>query len=145
MGPSQARTEREAPPSQPSPRPKNFVLRYDFYTPLITPRTHILIEIEREDYLRRPQSMKIRVVFHNRRYYCWFHHDYDHDTERCIELKNKIEDLIRLGYLEKYETDLRNCRVTQLQPHPDEEVHTQPTTGVINKISAGPRPLKSMT
>lgn len=33
--------------------------------------------------------------------YCQFHHDYSHNTEKCIQLKDNIEAFIRWGYLEK--------------------------------------------
>ena len=106
MEPSLACTEREAPHFRPSSKLKNFGPRYDSYTPLTTSRAQILMEIEGEDYLRRPQSMKIRVAFRNQRCYCRFYYDYGHNTKGCIELKNEIEDLIWRRYLEKYMWDL---------------------------------------
>ena len=45
-------------PRRRSPRPTR--PRYDSYTPLSTPRAQILMEIEREEYLRRPPHLKAK-------------------------------------------------------------------------------------
>ncbi|RWV85349.1 hypothetical protein GW17_00052868, partial [Ensete ventricosum] len=47
------------------------------------------------------------------RRYCRFHHDYEHDTEECYDLKNQIEDLIRHGHLDRY---IRKPREPSLRP-----------------------------
>ncbi|RWW52887.1 hypothetical protein BHE74_00040692 [Ensete ventricosum] len=38
----------------------------------------------------------------DKRNYCHFHYDYEHDIEECHDLKNQIEDLIHQGYLDCY-------------------------------------------
>ena len=85
--------------------------------------------------------MKIRAAFCIQRCYYRFHHDYGHDTERCIELKNEIEDLIRWGYLWKYvqHRPMQLLDDSQPQSQPNKGVHTQPTVSMINMILVGPR------
>ena len=34
--------------------------------------------------------------------YCNYHKDHDHDTEECIHLKEKIEELICQGHLKNF-------------------------------------------
>ena len=34
--------------------------------------------------------------------YCNFHHDYGHDMNKCVALKEEIETLIKRGKLVKY-------------------------------------------
>lgn len=46
--------------------------------------------------------MKALLIASNKNKYYLFLRDYGHDTENCIVLKNKIEDLIRRCYLSKY-------------------------------------------
>ena len=98
--PSQIRTEKKAPPSRLSQKSRNLVGRYDSYTLLTIFRSQILMEIEGENFLHQSPSMKIKSC-DQKCYYC-FHHDHGHDTEECHQLNNKIENLIRQGYLGKY-------------------------------------------
>ncbi|RRT82991.1 hypothetical protein B296_00010396, partial [Ensete ventricosum] len=49
--------------------------------------------------------MKTRSERHDKRRYCHFHREHDHDTEECRDLQNQIEDLIRQGHLCRYVHD----------------------------------------
>lgn len=46
--------------------------------------------------------MKALLIARDKSKYCLFYHDHGHDMEGCIQLKDKIEALIRWGYLGKY-------------------------------------------
>ncbi|RRT80124.1 hypothetical protein B296_00015583 [Ensete ventricosum] len=49
--------------------------------------------------------MKSHSERRNKRRYCRFHREYDHDTEECRDLQYQIEDLIRRGHLCRYVRD----------------------------------------
>ena len=66
-GSNRTHTEREALPFRSNSKPKNFGNRYDSCTSLTTLCAHILMEIEGESYLRRPQPMKSRSMSRNRK------------------------------------------------------------------------------
>ncbi|RRT47972.1 hypothetical protein B296_00006592 [Ensete ventricosum] len=46
--------------------------------------------------------MKTHSERHDKRRYCCFHREYDHDTEECHDLQYQIEDLIRHRHLHRY-------------------------------------------
>ena len=72
------------------------------YTPLNTSRAEILLALEDKDYLRRPPPLKSPPNTRNKKKYCRFHRDHDHDTEDCIQLKEEIQELINRGYLRDF-------------------------------------------
>ena len=86
-------SNKRVSPQQRSPRPT--YNRYDSYTSLSASRAQILMEIERAGYLRYLPPMKAPLRNHDRKKYCWFHHDHSHDTEQYIQLRDEIETLIR--------------------------------------------------
>ncbi|RRT65741.1 hypothetical protein B296_00001118 [Ensete ventricosum] len=49
--------------------------------------------------------MKSHSERHDKRRYCRFHREYDHDMEECRDLQHQIEDLIRHGHLRWYVRD----------------------------------------
>ena len=92
------------------------------------------MEIEGEEYLRRPPPLKAKGLDHRK--YCRFHRSHGHDTEQCIHLKDEIENLIRRGYLGKFRKGSPTRPTADRRPQPTEEAPTnQPTAGVINMIS----------
>ncbi|RRT60502.1 hypothetical protein B296_00044923, partial [Ensete ventricosum] len=70
--------------------------------PLNSTRTEIFLQIWEKGLLRAPNPMKARPEEGDRGCYCHFHHDYNHDTEECYDLKKQIEDLIYRGHLDQY-------------------------------------------
>ncbi|XP_073112137.1 uncharacterized protein [Elaeis guineensis] len=92
------------------------------------------MEIEGTKYLRHPPPMKARN--RDQRKYCQFHRDHGYDTEQCIQLKNKIEALIRRGYHEKYRREPPTQPLLNRRSQTTEEaVNNQPIMGVINMIT----------
>ena len=108
---------KQASPQWRSPKPNSYG-RYDFCTPLSTLRAQILMKIKGEEYLRHHRPMKVLSRSYDRKKYCWFHRDHDHDTEQCIQLRDEIEALIRWGYLEKFWYDRLTQPPTDQQPQP---------------------------
>ena len=55
---------------------------------------------------RKPSNsfpkMRKGTLKKDRSKYYGYHKDHGHDTEECIHLKEKIEDLIRLGHLKNF-------------------------------------------
>ncbi|RWV98064.1 hypothetical protein GW17_00039117 [Ensete ventricosum] len=81
--------------------------------PLNSTRTAIFLQIREKGLLKTPNLMRTRVEERDRRRYCRFHHDYGHNTEECYDLKNRIEDLICRGHLDRY---IRKPREPSLHP-----------------------------
>ncbi|RRT78080.1 hypothetical protein B296_00006194 [Ensete ventricosum] len=55
--------------------------------------------------LNAPNLIKSHSERRDKRRYCRFHSEYDHDTEECRDLQYQIEDLIRRGHLSQYVHD----------------------------------------
>ena len=85
-----------------SPKSRAYRGRFDTYTPLTMPRERVLMEIEKENFLEKPQPMRTPPTKRTKNKYCRYHRDHGHNTEDCIQLKDAIEDLIRPGHLDRY-------------------------------------------
>lgn len=74
--------------------------------------------------------------------YYRFHRDHSHDTKECIQLKDKIKDLIHRGYLKKYMHGKEHCsKIVAPRKSPTEaKIDNQPTRGRVNMISRGAKP-----
>ncbi|XP_022899298.1 uncharacterized protein LOC111412593 [Olea europaea var. sylvestris] len=95
-------------------------------TPLNVPRTKLLMEIQHMKELEWPKPMLTPSSKRNQNKYCHFHKDHGHDTEKCLQLKEKIEHLLGRGLLAKYVKDDRGKQRLDDRP--------PPRVGVINMI-----------
>ncbi|RRT38414.1 hypothetical protein B296_00033522 [Ensete ventricosum] len=68
------------------PRPPN--------VPLNSTQTEIFLQGREKGLLKTPNPLRSRAEDRDRRCYYRFHRDYEHDTEKCYDLKNQIENLI---------------------------------------------------
>ena len=65
------------------------------YTPLNMPFEQVLMQIKEDPFLKWPKKMKGDPNKRNKNKYCHFHRDHGHDTDKCSDLKQQIENLIR--------------------------------------------------
>ena len=72
------------------------------YTPLNVPLEQVLMQIKDDPSLKWPEKMKGDPKKCNRNKYCRFHRDYGHDTDKCFNLKQQVENLIRQGKLKSF-------------------------------------------
>ena len=63
--------------------------------------------VEQTGIFKRLDSLRGDRSKRNQNKYCQFHKDIGHTTEECITLKDEIEKIIRLGYLQDYINDRR--------------------------------------
>ncbi|GAV84665.1 hypothetical protein CFOL_v3_28107 [Cephalotus follicularis] len=75
---------------------------YNTFAPLLDTRTRILAVEQYKVPFQWPEKLRTPAENRNVEKYCRYHHDHEHDTEECRQLKNQIEDLIRKGHLCKY-------------------------------------------
>ena len=65
------------------------------YTPLNMPLEQVLMQIKEDPFLKWPEKMNGDLNKRNKNKYCRFHRDHGHDTDKCSDLKQQIENLIR--------------------------------------------------
>ncbi|RWW00820.1 hypothetical protein GW17_00036177 [Ensete ventricosum] len=65
-------------------------------------RTKIFLQIKGKGLLAPLNRIKTHPEERDRGRYYHFHREYDHDTDKCRDLKNQIEDLIHQGHLGHY-------------------------------------------
>ena len=66
------------------------------------PLEQVIMQIKDDPSLKWPKKMKGDPNKHNRNKYCRFHRDHGHDTNKCFDLKQQIENLIRQGKLRNF-------------------------------------------
>ncbi|GAV86696.1 hypothetical protein CFOL_v3_30122 [Cephalotus follicularis] len=89
-------SRREDSPKGGAPIPS-----YKNFSPLLETRTRILAVEQDKVPIQWPEKMRSPAENRDVEKYCRYHHDHGHDTEKCRQLKNQIEDLTRKGHLRK--------------------------------------------
>jgi len=75
--------------------------KFTKYTPINTGRTRILEEALSAELIPTPHKFPSPPnADQNKR--CCYHHNYSQNTEQCLALKDKIEELTQGGYLQHY-------------------------------------------
>ena len=69
------------------------------FTPLVMPVDKILAQIKDEHCLKWPRPLHSSPHVCDKKKYCRFHKDHDHNTKDCKDLKEQIEELIQKGKL----------------------------------------------
>ena len=69
--------------------------RFHNYAPLNATKIQVFMKIKEQ--LPRLERLQSHPSRHNPNKYCLYHRDHDHDTEKCIQLQDEIEELIRRG------------------------------------------------
>ena len=72
------------------------------YTPLNMPLEQVLIQIKDNPSLKWLEKIKGYPNKRNRNKYYRFHKDHGHDTDKCFDLKQQIENLISQGKLRNF-------------------------------------------
>ena len=72
------------------------------YTPLNAPFDQVIMQIKDDPSLKWPKKMKRDPNKCNKNKYCRFHRDHKHDTDKCYNLKQQMENLIRQGKLRHF-------------------------------------------
>lgn len=61
------------------------------------------MDIRDVDLLKQSGKIKAPSIKCNKYKHCRFHRNQGHDTKECIQLKDKIDNLIEGGYLQQYQ------------------------------------------
>jgi len=69
--------------------------RNQHYMPLNEPLDQVLMQIKDDLSLQWLEKMKGDASKRNKNKYCRFHKDHEHDTNKCYDLKQQVENLIR--------------------------------------------------
>ena len=110
--------------------------RFTSFTPLTASIDQVLMQIKDEGALTFPGKLRGDPNKRSRDKYRRFHHDHDHDTSDCYELKQKIEALIRQGKLQSFVSKER-ADLSQEQVPRQENEHSRPPIGDIRMIVGG--------
>ena len=71
--------------------------QYFNYIPLNTLLNQVLMSIKDDPFLKWPERMKGDLGKRNKSKYYSFHCNHGHDTDKCYDLKQQIETLIKQG------------------------------------------------
>ena len=99
------------------------------------------MDIEKDKDLKWPRPLKSDPEKRNQNLFCRYHKEVRHNTDDCIQLKNKIEYLIRQGKLNKYTKDGNNdnrYNRNNQNNRDNNNKRPQPRGPVVYIISGGP-------
>ncbi|XP_057972765.1 uncharacterized protein LOC131160908 [Malania oleifera] len=114
MGESSRSTERQDTSTLlTSPKMRGQSSKFSTYTPLNVLHSEVLMQRRKKAYILWPEPMRTPLHRRNMSKFYQFHRDHEHDTEECIQMKNKIEALIKRGYLSRF----IKKEVPQREPH----------------------------
>ena len=136
---------------------RTFREKFDHYTPMRFPLDKMLDIANKEKLLRNPEPLQTPPEKRNRKISCKFHNDHGHETRKCRDLRDQIEELVRSGKLREYvRPQESNAKTTKEEPHPsykrpggmqdsdDEEpinfIDSIPIMGEAGSTSAGKAP-----
>ena len=98
--------------------------KFTNFTPLVIPIEQILMQIKDETFLQWPRPIYALVEVRDKSKYYKFHQDHRHRTNKCKDLKDQVETLIRQGKLQKFVRKTVLCRRQQR-----DEKDKEPKTG----------------
>ena len=79
--------------------PRSFRDKFDQYTPLRLPLDRVMEIANKERLLRKPEGLWTPPDRRDRKLHCKFHNDHGHDTRKCRDLRDQVEELVRSGKL----------------------------------------------
>ncbi|KAL2243756.1 UNVERIFIED_CONTAM: hypothetical protein Sindi_0493600 [Sesamum indicum] len=132
-----------------------YIPKYHNYTPLAMSREKALMMVENANVLKWPRQTRYTPSKKFSNKYCRFHQERGHNTEKCFQLKDEIERLVRQGYFRDRVPP--NCKISgegkrsrsrsrdrDRNPGPSRTDRAPaggndaPTKGVIYTIAGGP-------
>ncbi|XP_014522974.1 uncharacterized protein LOC106779390 [Vigna radiata var. radiata] len=137
---------REERPLGPRRMDQPRLLQHIHHTPLNAPRTRVMEEVLRADLLKAVRAPTPLGVDESK--YCRYHQNRGHTTEDCNTLKDKLENLIQVGHLQKFVQRRQTCtpnvtthqsdkRSRRDQSRSRSRSRERVTIGIINTISGG--------
>ncbi|TXG73511.1 hypothetical protein EZV62_002090 [Acer yangbiense] len=95
--------------------------KFEEYTPLRFPLDRILEIANKEKLLRKPEPLYSAPERRDRRVHCKFHNDHGHETRKCRDLRDQVEELVRNGKLrdcvKPQESSEKIAKAQQRQSH----------------------------
>jgi hypothetical protein len=76
--------------------------RYTFHTPTTAPPTQVMAVMQHRQILPPAPKLSTKSYRHNTGLWCHYHRTNGHDTDKCFNLKDAIEDAIQAGHLQEF-------------------------------------------
>ncbi|TXG57416.1 hypothetical protein EZV62_018729 [Acer yangbiense] len=92
--------------------------KFEEYTSLRFPLDRILEIANKEKLLRKPKPLYSAPEMRDRRIHCKFHNDHGHETRKCRDLRDQVEELVRNGkLLDCVKPQESSEKITKAQQH----------------------------